>query len=58
LIEVYKVRELANDKDYEKISKYITEISGIVIPPEKNYLIETKLSNLMLNSGALSFDEF
>jgi len=52
------VQEFGNDRVYEKISKYITEISGIVISPEKYYLIETKLSNLMLNSGMSSFDEF
>jgi len=52
------VQELVNDKDYELIRNYITDVSGIVIPPEKKYLIETKLSNMMLSHGALSFDDF
>ena len=52
------MQESLNDKDYKQISNYIAEVSGIVIPPEKYYLIETRLSKLMLESGALSFDEF
>ena len=51
------MHEIGNDKDYLRISKYITEVSGIVIAPEKYYLIETRLSKLMLESGASSFDE-
>jgi len=51
------LHEIGNDKDYLRISKYITEVSGIVIAPEKYYLIETRLSKLMLESGASSFDE-
>ena len=37
---------------------YIAEKSGITIQPEKAYLIETKLSTLMLDAGAESFAEF
>jgi len=52
------MQELTNDREYKLIRQYITDICGVIIPPEKNYLIETKLSSLMLNSGALTFDEF
>jgi len=37
---------------------YIKKNSGIVIPPEKSYLIETRLSKLMADTGADSFSEF
>jgi chemotaxis protein methyltransferase CheR len=37
---------------------YIENNCGICIPPEKAYLIETRLSKLMLDAGAESFGEF
>jgi len=46
-----------NGSEYKKISSYITDICGVVIPPEKYYLIETRLSRLMLESGVESFDD-
>ena len=52
------MRDFANENEYSRISSYITEISGIVIPPEKYYLIETRLYKLMLDDGVESFDEF
>ena len=52
------MQETINDKDYAEISNFITDVSGILVPPEKYYLIETRLSSLMLESGALNFNEF
>ena len=52
------MRDLTKESEYTQISKYITDISGIVIPPEKYYLIETRLYRLMLESGVESFNEF
>jgi len=37
---------------------YIKNCCGISIPPEKAYLIETRLTKLMVDSGADSFGEF
>jgi len=37
---------------------YIAQESGIVISPEKAYLIETRLSKLMLDAGTESFGEY
>ena len=51
------MRDLTKDSEYTQISRYITEVSGIVIPPEKYYLIETRLFRLMLEFGVQSFDE-
>ena len=50
--------EITKDNEYTQISKYITDISGIVIPPEKYYLIETRLYRLVLESGVESYDDF
>ena len=50
--------ELIKDDEFALISRYITEICGIVIPPEKYYLIETRLFKLILDYGVESFDEF
>jgi len=52
------LRDLTKDSEYTQISRYITEVSGIVIPPEKYYLIETRLYRLMLESGVETFDDF
>jgi len=50
--------DLTKDSEYKQIGDFITEISGIVIPPEKYYLIETRLYRLALESGVESFDDF
>jgi len=50
--------DLTKDNEYKQIGDFITEISGIVIPPEKYYLIETRLYRLALESGVESFDDF
>jgi len=47
-----------NEDEFALFKDYIAEKSGIAIPPEKAYLIETKLSKLMLDAGAESFSEF
>ena len=52
------MRDLSMESEYTQISKYITDVSGIVIPPEKYYLIETRLYRLMLESGVETFNEF
>jgi len=50
--------ESINKQEFKLISDYITEISGVVIPPEKRYLIETRLYKLVLDYGVESFSEF
>jgi len=47
-----------NEEEFELFKNYIEKKSGITIPPEKAYLIETKLSKLMLDAGAESFKEY
>ena len=47
-----------NDDEYLLFRNYITENCGIVIPPEKSYLIETRLSKYMITAGAESFAGF
>jgi len=47
-----------NEEEFVLFSDYIAEKSGVIIPPEKAYLIETKLSKLMLDAGYESFKEF
>jgi len=46
-----------NDNEFSKIRDYVAKISGIVIPPEKAYLIETRLYKLMLDAGVESFND-
>jgi len=52
------VFDLTKDSEYKQISDFITDISGIVLPPEKYYLIKTRLYKLVLESGVESFDDF
>jgi len=52
------LRVLIICNEYKQIGDYITDISGIVIPPEKYYLIETRLFKLILDYGVESFDDF
>jgi len=47
-----------NEHDFMLFRDYIAQKSGIIIPPEKAYLIETRLSKLMLDAGAESFGAF
>jgi len=47
-----------NDNEFLLFRDYIYDICGILIPPEKAYLIETRLAKLMLDAGAESFEEF
>ena len=47
-----------SESEFTLIRDYITKISGIVISPEKSYLIETRLTKLMLDYGVETFYEF
>ena len=47
-----------NEHEFMLFRNYIADVSGIVISPEKAYLVETRLSKLMLDAGAGSFEEF
>jgi len=47
-----------NEREFILFRDYIAQESGIVIPPEKAYLIETRLSKLMLDAGSESFGAF
>jgi len=48
---------LENKNEYFLFRNYITRNCGIVIPIEKSYLIETRLSKYLLDTGTNSFDE-
>jgi chemotaxis protein methyltransferase CheR len=47
-----------SETEFFLFQKYIAEESGIMILPEKAYIIETRLAKLMLDSGTDSFLEF
>ena len=47
-----------NEREFELFKDLIAEKSGIELKPEKAYLIETKLTTLMIESGAETFSEF
>ena len=47
-----------SEEEFSLFKKYIARQSGIIIPPEKSYLIETRLSKFMVDVGADSFHEF
>ena len=47
-----------SEEDFTLIRGYIKQNSGIAIGPEKNYLIETRLTRLMAESGAETFGQF
>jgi len=57
-MEFKPLRCSINENEFSLFQNYIAQNSGIVIPPEKAYLIETRLSKLMLDAGAESFGEF
>ena len=46
------------DSEFELFKGYFAQKSGIVIPFEKSYLIETRLSKLLIDVGAESFGEY
>ncbi|MCL2694379.1 MAG: protein-glutamate O-methyltransferase CheR [Oscillospiraceae bacterium] len=46
------------EKEFKLFKDYIEKLSGIVIPPEKAYFIETRLYKLMLDYGTESFGDF
>ena len=47
-----------SEEEFHLFRDYIKNSCGICIPPEKAYLIETRLSKLMIDAGAESFSEF
>ena len=47
-----------NDHEFELIRDYVAERCGIAIPREKAYLFETRLTKLMVDVGAETFEEF
>ena len=47
-----------NESEYTLFKDYIAQRSGIVIPPEKYYLLETRFSKFMADAGTDSFSEF
>jgi len=57
-MDINSLRCSINENEFILFRDYIAKESGIVIPPEKAYLIETRLSKLMLDAGAESFGEF
>ena len=57
-MESTAAQDKISDYEFSLFRDYISENSGISIPPEKSYLIETRLTKLMLDAGADSFEEF
>ena len=47
-----------NDSQFLQLCNYIEQNCGIVLGNDKAYLIETRLTKLMLESGCNNFDEF
>jgi len=47
-----------SEKEFLLFRNYIMDHTGISIPPEKSYLIETRLSKLMAESGFDAFEAF
>jgi len=47
-----------SEEEFHLFREYIKNSCGICIPPEKAYLIETRLSKLMIDAGAENFSEF
>jgi len=46
-----------NEKEFSLFSNYIIKNAGIVIPPEKAYIFETRLSKFLVDTGVNSFEE-
>ena len=57
-MEIKTLQCTINEYEFMLFRNYISKISGIVIPPEKAYLVETRLSKPMLDAGATSFTEY
>jgi len=57
-MEIKSLQCSINEREFILFRDYIAQESGIVISPEKAYLIETRLSKLMLDAGAESFGEY
>jgi chemotaxis protein methyltransferase CheR len=57
-MELKSLQGSINEYEFTLFKNYIAKISGIVIPPEKAYLVETRLSKLMLDAGKETFTEF
>ena len=47
-----------SESEFLLFKNYIEKICGMVIPPEKTYLLETRLSKFMVDAGADSFGKF
>ena len=45
------------ESEFQALSKYIYGISGITLPPGKEYLIETRLGQIATENGCNSFQE-
>ena len=57
-MDIKQIQGSISEKEFLLFKDYINEICGVVIPPEKAYLIETRLSKLMADAGIDSFIEF
>jgi chemotaxis protein methyltransferase CheR len=57
-MELKTLQGSITEYEFSLFQSYIAKISGIIIPPEKAYLVETRLSKLMLDAGAESFVGF
>jgi len=57
-VEFASLRCSVNEHEFKLFRDYIVQESGIIIPPEKAYLIETRLTKLMLDAGVESFGKF
>lgn len=45
-------------REFSLLSGYIESECGIALPPEKTYLVETRLSSLVAQTGCNNFEEF
>ena len=52
------MNDQAVENGYSLISKYIYDISGIIIPPEKYYMIDTRLTKLMFDTGVDNLGDY
>ena len=57
-INTKPVYSSTSEEEFQLFREYIRNSCGICIPPEKAYIIETRLSKLMIDSGAENFSEF
>jgi len=57
-VEFKSLRCSVDEHEFKLFRDYIAKKSGIIIPPEKAYLIETRLTKLMLDAGVESFGKF